>query len=429
MSAAIGSGVRFGEPHSDGAFGTGVSQRRLLGVLLLAMTLRIVWACAIPVVPVSDSNAYDTFARTLAESGVFGWNKNEPFAFWPPGTSMIYSVVYRVFGVQYLPIVVLNVLLSIGIIVSTMRWACRFGGPRCSLFAGLVLAVWPTLVLFTTVLASELPFMLLVTVAFDLWTLERGRPWRRALVAGALLGAAAMVRPVALALPALIAFSCAVQGRIGMSRLLEQGRMWIVAMLALACLVAPWAWRNYVLYNHVALISTNGGTTLWMGNAPGTTGEYMDPPDWALKLNDYERDQELGRIAREQIRADPFGFLRLSGRKLIWLYNHESIGVVWNEPGIEQEFGVGAVRPLKGLTHASWALIVLAAAWGAVALFTSRGVRRALFDPLIISVIFYSAVHAAIVSQDRYHLEFAPQMAILAGLGLASVRVRRLSSL
>jgi len=55
--------------------------------------------------------------------------------------------------------------------------------------------------------------------------------------------------------------------------------------------------------------------------------------------------------------------------------------------------------------------------------------RRALFDPLIISVIFYSAVHAAIVSQDRYHLEFAPQMAILAGLGLASVRVRRLSSL
>ena len=87
--------------------------------------------------------------------------------------------------------------------------------------------------------------------------------------------------------------------------------------------------------------------------------------------------QELGRIAREQIRADPFGFLRLSVHKLIWLYNHESIGVVWNEPGIEQAFGVGAVRPLKGLTHASWALIVLAAAWGAVALFRSRGVRRA----------------------------------------------------
>ena len=54
----------------------------------IALLLRVVWAALVPVVPQSDGMASDTCARNLVNHGVFGWNPAEPFAYWPPGTSM-----------------------------------------------------------------------------------------------------------------------------------------------------------------------------------------------------------------------------------------------------------------------------------------------------------------------------------------------------
>ena len=46
-------------------------------VIFIGMGLRILWALAMPVNPVSDSVAYDTFARNLAQHGVYGWTQDE----------------------------------------------------------------------------------------------------------------------------------------------------------------------------------------------------------------------------------------------------------------------------------------------------------------------------------------------------------------
>jgi hypothetical protein len=44
--------------------------------------------------------------------------------------------------------------------------------------------------------------------------------------------------------------------------------------------------------------------------------------------------------------------------------------------------------------------------------------------PVVITIAFYSAIHSAVVSQDRYHLEFAVQLALLAGIALNALAVR-----
>ena len=418
--------MKAGAASAEGAgiWGVGARASTLAFVLAAALILRLVWAGLVPVEPVSDSNAYDVFARTLAAHGVFGWNQNEPFAFWPPGTSLVYAALYRAFGVNYGPIVVLNLALSLVLVVLAMRVANRHYGHRCALFAGWTLAVWPTLIMFTTVLASELLFIVLCTAALDAWTGARPGSALGGALAGALLGAAALVRPVALALPAVFAIGTMFELGWSGARLVAQTKLAVAAALAMACVVAPWTLRNYQLYDDLVLISTNGGTTLWMGNAPGTTGEHMDPPAWAQQLRDNEQNKVLGALARKYIADDPAGFVVRSVRKLIWLYNHESIGVAWNEAGLSHRYGTSVLRPLKLFTNLTWALIALAAMWGAVVLIGRRGLWRTLAGSTVLSIAFYSFVHSVVVSQDRYHLEFAVQTAILAGAALAMGRVR-----
>lgn len=407
-----------------GVLGSGASLRSLLTLLAVATLLRAVWALMIPVMPVSDSHAYDTFARTLMSSGVFGWNANEPFSFWPPGTSLIYAALFRVFGAEYNAIVWLNLLLSVGLIVLTMRLATRFYGARCALYGGWVLALWPTLIMFTTVLASELPFLVFVTATLDVWTLPKRQALLRGIAAGALLGCAALVRPVAMALPVIIGVAVLLDRGLSKSAVLEQLRLVVPALIAMACVIAPWTMRNYALYHEVVLISTNGGVTLWMGNAPGTTGEHMNVPAWAEKLRDDKQDKALGELAKTYIVNDPVGFALRSLRKFIWLYNHESIGVAWNEAGLSARFGESVLRPLKLFTHATWALILLTSVAGLGVLIKTRGFWRAVCGPVVVTIAFYSAIHSAVVSQDRYHLEFAVQLALLAGVALNALFAR-----
>lgn len=394
-------------------------------VVVVALAVRLLWAWLVPVVPVSDSVGYDTFARTLIEHGVFGWTRDEPFAFWPPGTTFLHAAVYAVFGYQYTAIVGLNVMLSLVLIVSTARLALRLHGERAAIIAAWVLALWPTLVMFTTVLASELPFLVFSVAALDLWTASERPSIGRALAIGVLLGVAALIRPLALALPFVYAFSMVAQAWGHPDRVVRHIVAGLLAALAMAIVISPWTWRNYQLYGEPVLISTNGGITLWMGNAPGTDGRYLPVPDELSDVSDHEQAKILGARARQYIQDDPLGFAVRSVRKLAILYGNESIGALWNAEGIARAWGDGAVVALKRVTQVTWLLILLGALWGFIELWRRSGPWAALFSPLTVSIAFYSVVHSIMVAQERYHLSFAAQVAILLGLGVASWHSRQ----
>jgi hypothetical protein len=110
---------------------------------------------------------------------------------------------------------------------------------------------------------------------------------------------------------------------------------------------------------------------------------------------------------------------------VLWLYNHESIGVAWNEAGISRRLGREALGRLKLFTHITWAIIVVSAAAGLMVLVRVFGIRRAVCGPIGLSIVFYTVVHAIVVSQDRYHLEFAAQLAMLAGAAFAAIGLPR----
>lgn len=404
-----------------------VDRKQLWWIIAGAVALRLIWAAFVPVVPISDSIAYDAFARTLAEHQVFGWTKDQPFAFWPPGTSFLHALVYAIFGHSHSAIVGFNILVSAGLILTSVRVSEKLFDAGVAFWTAVILAAWPTLIMYCTVLASELPYVLMTVLALDIWLTKRPM-WLRVIGAGALLGLAAVIRPLSLLLPAVYAASIAWQHRFERKALFEQARVGLLATLVMLAVISPWTYRNYQLYGEPVLISTNGGITLWMGNTPGTDGSYMRIPADISKLPDNEQARVLGAQAREYILNDPIAFAARSARKLYLLYGNESIGVLWNTDGIRHAFGDGALAPLKRVTQVSWLAILLMAAIGFFALCRDRGFFAALFSPIVLTIVFHSAVYIITVAQDRYHLSFAAQIAIMSAAGVHALMTWRSGS-
>lgn len=394
-------------------------------IVALAVALRLMWAWWVPVIPFSDGMAYDAFARTLVQHGTFGWVASDPTAFWPPGTTFLHAALYALFGIRYEPIIAMNIALSAGIIWVTARLAARLWNQQTAVLSGLILAIWPTLVMYPTILASELPFIFLTMLALDIWTNPRLGATPRALLVGLTLGFAALVRPQALLLPLVYAFGLLITSRVTLPALLGQARTVAVAGIVMAIVIAPWTWRNFQLYGEPVLISTNGGITLWMGNTPGTDGSYMVVPKQYGLLPENERARVLGQEAKSYILQDPAAFAARAAKKLWLLYSNESVGVGWNSPGVRQVFGETWEFRLKRMTQVSWALICLLVAAGSWHSLRRSGLVNTLFSPITLSILYFTAIHMVVVSQDRYHLAFAGQWAIFAALGLVQLAAWR----
>jgi 4-amino-4-deoxy-L-arabinose transferase-like glycosyltransferase len=388
-------------------------------VLAIAFILRLGWAILIPVVPLSDSAVYDIFAQTLAVHGVYGWAPDQPSAYWPVGTSAIYAALYAVFGHSYIPVVALNVALSTGIVDLTMRLGRIFFDDATAILAGGLMAIWPSQVAYVTILASELPFTFLLLLGFAAWFSPRLSNSVRAIVGGLAFGAASYFRPIALLLPIILWLSVVPSWQ----KLREQLPMLLLAMIVMGLSLTPWTVRNTRLFGHFVMVSTNGGANFWMGNNPDSDGFYTPEPTFTAGLSEYEQDKVLGAKAMQYVIAEPIAFVLRTIKKAALLHVGETIAVHWNEGGIKHRFGERALFPLKILTQSFWTGILLLAFAGLIVMTRERGIALTLMHPVVLTWIYFTAVFAITVAQDRYHFPYHPFISLLASIAvLAAIR-------
>lgn len=394
-------------------------------ILACGMALRVLWALVIPVDPVSDSWAYYTFARVLAEHGVYGWTAEEPTAYWAVGTSALIAAGYYLFGETSLVVIGLNLIASIAAIWLTWCVGTRLFGARAGLIAMALVAFWPNLIMFTTVVSSELFFIALSLAAVWLWLLRDERGMLALILAGLFFAAATYVRPIALLLPVMLWMVTWPRGLRYTSRALLQAAV-MVGMIILCAM--PWTMRNKSVIGADAMISTNFGANLWMGNNPVSTGGYMDPPPEAGLMSEADRADYLKALAKGYMLENP---LQTAGRTLVKalkLHNRETIGVVWNERPLVERIGDRGLQGLKLLATGYWFLLVLSAIAGIVVLGRRGGWRGALFNEPLAIWSYVTLIHAIIVVEDRYHMPASPWIAILAGVALASCMARKAES-
>ena len=381
-----------------------------------ALLLRTVWGLLIPMVPISDSSAYDVFAQNIASGDGFCFVPGQLTAYWAVGTAAVYSVFFSVFGHHYLPIVLFNILIGVGTVVIAMSLARRWFGEPVGVLTGWLLALWPLLIQYTTILASEILFNFCVLMIFWLANISAWKFLPRAFATGIALAAASYIRPVAL-LIAPIAFL--------REALIEKKMLKAIASCAMSCiimiaLILPWSMRNQYVFGKFALISTNAGSNFWMGNNPQTTGGYMPLPETGI-TNEVERDHYLNKLAWDYIRQDPLAFALRTVKKAVLLHDRESIGVGWNEKGLVQRFGPWILAPLKLVSTPYWWLMLAGGLYGGYTLLRRRSWLDALTLPPLTMWFYFVAIHSIVVNGDRYHMPSIPFIAMLAAYGFSHV--------
>lgn len=177
--------------------------------------------------------------------------------------------------------------------------AYRMTGDRITaLLAGVGMALWPPALFFGSSLYSEtlaLPIFLLFLVALP-FPGASGSP-ARLLLAGAILGLCALVRPMY----QLFFFVLPLVLLLDLRSLRPALRAFTVILAGFLVTVLPWSAYASVKSGHVMLLSANGGETL----AGGFNGQLLVQPPPALH---YERRDVWGGPGK-WISSDKTGFL------------------------------------------------------------------------------------------------------------------------
>jgi 4-amino-4-deoxy-L-arabinose transferase-like glycosyltransferase len=290
----------------------------------------------------------------------------------------------------------------------------RLGGIRAGNIAGWVTAVYPGLVIYTSLAMSENLFIPLFVVA--LWLLIRGGQYRGAecLCAGVLIGLGTLTRSVLVAFPLVAALW--LQQTNG-----RKNALWCI--LGTLLIIAPWAMRNAGYHRRFVLIDTFSGYNFLVGNNPRATGrQYLpvtdapaQPPGAALK-DDADVAAEGYREGMKFIARNPACFIVLGARKTGYLYDLEIRELAWGYS--KNYFGavpLGVLIPAAIIVAASFPLLCLCALCGLLLRCPPAGDARNGWGLLLLVIAYFTAAHFITFGESRFHLPLVPLFAILAG--------------
>lgn len=412
-----------------------VHRRDLAAVSFVALIPRLIWLAMSdrPPVGLHDPAIYLSYGKTLAEQGEYlNLFKTAKTAYFPVGYPFFVSMVMRLgkithtFTDGHLPQQAANVALSICACCLVYYIALRCLNRRIALISGLMLALLPSQILYSTSILSEPLYALVLLLAVALivsskWKMtSHPRPAAELVGFGIVLGAATMVRGTALILPFAF-FVVMLKTRASWS---AAWKSTLLVLVGLGGFVAPWLVRNVVVFESVAGLSTNVGDDFCIGNADGATGAFELPPACFKAENgtidtpskELGRSRELMRIGIDGVLSNPGKMPSLTVKKFQALMGSDFDGQWAAESYGEDRFLSDWLRDLiVKVTYVSWFGLCIVSAIGAVILWRSTEPRQAL---LVAFAVMLMLLPLAFFGEPRFHHSMVPFMVIAAATAL-----------
>jgi 4-amino-4-deoxy-L-arabinose transferase-like glycosyltransferase len=387
--------------------------------LVAALAIRLGWVLFVEARPIDDFGWYYDRAVDLA-AGRGLTVQGVPTAYWPVGYPLLLAGLFVLTGPSLLAAKLLNVVLGVGIVWLSYRIARRlFCSPAAGRMALLLLAFYPNQIAYTSLTASETPFLFLMLLGC-LILLRKKHRLRDDGLAGIVFGLGCLTKPTMLFVPAVF---------FGLSLL--SGFRWrtvargLVVYGALGLVILPWCVRNYEVFGRPVFIVTSGGINLLIGNNPLANGGYgrVDPVSEALVVAEKDegaRDIVASTIARRYVQEHPWRAIGLVPSRLWHLYARDVEGIYWNELAGGAEEGPVADRPLlvlKILAELYYlAILAMFGAWFFRAPFPWPA-PSALGLGLI---VYFTLVMMPLFGSSRFHFMLVPCFAWYAGAWLAA---------
>jgi 4-amino-4-deoxy-L-arabinose transferase-like glycosyltransferase len=410
----------------------GLSERRFLVLLLVgAGVLRLAAILVLPLHQFADYKLYDELAQLWVAHGYYT-DGSGPTSFWPPGYPFFLSRIYMIFGHQPQAAVICNLILSVGIVYLGYR-LCRVAFDEITArWAAVILAVFPSQILFVNITGSEVLFALLFVLGLCVWyvgvcdtPLRRGTWWWvSAPVAGVALGCATHVRTVALMMPVL--FVVAAIGR----RLIDARwwARWSLLVIVMAALLVPWVIRNHEQLGR-ATLATNAGFNFYVGNNPNSAMGYNQPDttilyqgSWANEAHDDSAGYALGW---EYIRAKPLAFVQRAVLKTAYLLLSDTEGLAYQIIDAAARGRMDRFIWLAVIAQGFHLTFMLAFLAGAILTLRSWREMTVAARLFAITIAYWLIVHAVFFGDGRYRFPIVPLLAGFAGMWIVQMVKRR----
>jgi len=291
----------------------------------------------------------------------------------------------------------------------------RVAGRTVGTLVGLMFAVDPFLVFFSSLLLTETLF---VTLLVGLWAYGAGLivAWRNPplwqwFVIGVLSLACVYARESTL-------------GLIGVALLVQlvwrrfRGSAWggIVVVCVVIAGLFPWALRNREVVGEMYWLTTRAGISLYDGVGPQATGasDLGDVKNSAAVrgLSEARYNRHFLRTSLAEMRARPGRVVKLALVKFLRM---------WNPVPNAAEYRSAVVR----LVSVVWmAPLLLLALVGVFVLRRSIPINTsAVVIYLLLPAIYLSALHMVFIGSVRYRLGAMPTLFVLAAVGLEHLRL------
>jgi hypothetical protein len=393
--------------------------------LLAALAVRLGWVMAVESRPIDDFSWYYDRAVDLAAGRGLTVN-GVPTAYWPVGYPLLLAGLFLLTGPSLLAAKILNVALSLGILWFSYRISKRlFASEAAGRMALLLLAFHPNQIAYTSLTASETPFVFLMLLGC-LILVRKGRRLGDDVLAGVVFGLGCLTKPTMLFVPAVF-FGLSLLSRFRWASVASC----LVVYGAMGFVILPWSVRNHGVFDRPVFIVTSGGINLLIGNNPAANGAYGRVDAVSERLVEAEKDEGAREIvartiAVRYIREHPWRTLSLIPSRLWALYSKDVEGFYWNELAGGAVEGPVAGRPmflLKILAQLYYLALLATFAAGAVGFHLTGSVSfaRPAQPALGLALIaYFTLVMMLLFGSSRLHFPMIPFFTWYAGAWLAA---------
>jgi 4-amino-4-deoxy-L-arabinose transferase-like glycosyltransferase len=405
---------------------------QLLFVLAVALCLRL-WVVACCSWVAGDSDGYDRLALNLICGHGFSWSDGPPYVpnlYRTPVYPVFLAVIYSVFGYPTNAVLVAQALVgtaSCGLIYFIAR---NFWSHGVALLASVLTAVSPFIVHYTAVRLTETLHTFLMALGLYLLVCARRRASATLSAAsGGVLGMAALCRPEVAFFPAF----AAVLAVVLRSRSQASTRSLLAFLLSAHLVMLPWLLRNQSIDGRFGFLARGGAAIgFWLSSLPyfsldnfsvipGFEGkdalleEYLQDQEGRFAAG--ERDAQMWRAGFDQIRADPWLYLRrrLRDYSHLWVPSGDYLlgahNTSFRKAASQGRLGLLTLKALLLFLTGLLPLIL-----GILGLFVERH-RLTLLLPLWVFPLYVSLTRIPFDIQPRLSLPAQPFVLTLAAVG------------
>lgn len=371
-------------------------------ILTIGLILRIGFIFTHQRPLISDEKDHHILAVNIIEKGSYSIG-DTPTAYRPVGYPVLIAIIYLVFGQNPISVKIVQAILDC-LTALILVYILKNTEKRIKILsAGLWILYIPS-ILYTNLLLSEIVFTFLLMLLVLLLTTNiiHSKYW--AFILGILLGGITLIKPNIILLVCFFPFL--------LKKFMVPLKQLIPILIGIMIVISPWLFRNYFLFDTIAL-SSNVGINLLIGNHPHATGAYNTnfPKEiFNNASNEFEANSIAFKYATNFIIKNPTRFLINGIKKIGHLFSSEGGLLVMSFHPKPEDFSERYSKKYASLPF--YQILIVNAPYFIILLLGIFGfalMEKEKFWYVSISIIFiYILSHFIFFGGSRFHFPLMP---------------------